>query len=94
LSPNGARFSTPIQTGPGAHPASYTNGTGSIPVVNWLRHGVDHPPPSNAEVKERVELYIYSASGPLWPVQGELYLYLNPLITELHAQWELQKTGI
>jgi hypothetical protein len=23
-------------------------------------HGVDHPPPSSAKVKERVELYLYS----------------------------------
>jgi TATA-binding protein-associated factor Taf7 len=27
----GARFSAPVQTGPGAHPASYTMGTGSLP---------------------------------------------------------------
>jgi hypothetical protein len=26
------------------------------------------PPPSSAEVKERVELYLYSPSGPSWPV--------------------------
>ena len=25
--------------------------------------GVNHPPPSSAEVKERVELYLYSSSG-------------------------------
>jgi len=25
-------------------------------------------PPSSAEVKERVQLYIFSPSGPLWPV--------------------------
>ena len=64
----GARFSTPIQTGPGVHPASYTIGTGSLPGVKLPRHGVDHPPPSSAEVKERVELYLYSHSGPSWPV--------------------------
>ena len=29
---------------------------------------VDHPPPFNAEVKERVEQYFYSPSGPSWPV--------------------------
>jgi len=28
-----ARFSGPVQTGPGAHPASYTMGTGSFPGV-------------------------------------------------------------
>jgi len=26
------------------------------------------PTPSSAEVKERVELYFYSTSGPSWPV--------------------------
>jgi len=26
-----ARFSAPVQTGPGAHPASYTMGTGPFP---------------------------------------------------------------
>ena len=29
----GARFSAPVQTGPGGHPASYTMGTGSFPEV-------------------------------------------------------------
>ena len=31
IPPVGARFSAPVQTGPGAHPASYTMGTGSFP---------------------------------------------------------------
>ena len=30
----GARFSAPVQTGPGAHQASSTVGTGSFPEVN------------------------------------------------------------
>jgi len=64
----GSRFSTPLQTGPGAHPASFTMVTRFYPGVKWLGRGVDHPPPYSAEVKERVELYIYSTSGPLWPV--------------------------
>ena len=55
-----ARFSAPVQTGPGAHPASYTMGTGSFPGVKRPGRGVDHPPTSSAEVKERVE--------PSWPV--------------------------
>jgi len=58
----GTRFSEPFQTGPGAHPASYTMVTGSFPGVKWPRHGVDHPPPSSAQVKERVELSLL----PLW----------------------------
>jgi hypothetical protein len=42
-------------------------------------HGVECLPPSSAKVKEKVELYLYSPSGPLWPVLGWtlpwLYLY-------------------
>jgi hypothetical protein len=63
----GARFSAPVQTGSGAHPASHTMGTGSLPRVKRPGRGVDHPPPSSAEVKERVELYLYSPFGSLWP---------------------------
>ena len=33
-------------------------------------YGVNHPLPSSAEVKERVALYLYSASGPSWFVIG------------------------
>jgi hypothetical protein len=58
-----ARFSAPVQTGPRAYPASCTMGTGSFPGIKRPGRGVDHPPPSSAEVKERVELYLYS---PLW----------------------------
>ena len=32
--------------------------------------GVDHPPPSNAEVKENVQLYHHSHPGALWPIEG------------------------
>jgi len=63
----GARFSAPVQTGPGAHPASCTMGTGSFPGVKRPGRGVDHPLPSRAEVKERVELYRYSLSERSWP---------------------------
>jgi hypothetical protein len=41
----GARFSAPIQTGPGAHPASCTMGTGSFPgVVSSLGVTLDSHP--------------------------------------------------
>jgi len=40
----GARFSAPVQTGPGAYPASYTMGTGSFPGLKRPGRGVDHPP--------------------------------------------------
>jgi hypothetical protein len=74
--PVGARFSSPVQTGSEAHPASYIMGTGSFPGVKRPGYGVGHPFPSSAEVKERVELYLYSPTGPSWPVRGTLPLYL------------------
>ena len=66
----GLRFSAPIQTDPGAHTASSTMGTGSLPGIKRLERGVEHPPPSSSEVKDRVELYLYSPSGLSWPVLG------------------------
>ena len=54
--PVGARFSARVQTGPGAHPATYTMGIGPFPGMKRPRRGVDHPPSSSADVKERVEL--------------------------------------
>ena len=64
------RFSAPVQTSPGAHPVSYTMSTGSLPGVKRSVRGVDHPALSRAEVKERVELYLYSPFGTSWPVLG------------------------
>ena len=61
----GARFSAPVQTGPGAYPAFYTMGTGSSPGVKRPGRGAGHPPPpSGAEVEGRVELAIHLL--PLW----------------------------
>ena len=48
-----ARFSAPVQTGPGAHPASYTMGTGSFPgVKSGPGRDTDPSPPSSAVVKK------------------------------------------
>ena len=68
--PVGARFPAPVQTSPEAQPASYTTGTGSLPRVKRLGRGIDRPPQSSVEVKERVQPYLYSPSGPSWPVLG------------------------
>ena len=58
--PVGARFSAPIQTGPGTHSASCKMGTAA-----WVWRCP--PTPSSAEVKERVELHLYCPSEPSWP---------------------------
>ena len=43
----------PVQTGPGAHPASCKMGTGSFPGGKVRPgHAADHSPPSSAEVLE------------------------------------------
>jgi hypothetical protein len=65
-----ARFSALVQTGPGANPASYTMGTDPFPEVKRQGRGVDRLAPYSAEVKERVELYLYFSSGSSWPVLG------------------------
>jgi hypothetical protein len=49
--PEGARFFAHVQTGPGAHPASCTRGTGSFPGVKRPGRGADHPTPSSADVE-------------------------------------------
>ena len=54
--PSGGEYYATVQTGPGAHPVSYTMGTKSFPAVKRPGRGVDHPPPSSDEVTERVEL--------------------------------------
>ena len=59
-----ASFCAQVQTGSEAYPTSYKMGAESFPGVKRSRRGVDHTPPSGAEVKERVELYLYSPSEP------------------------------
>jgi hypothetical protein len=72
----------------------HTMGTGPFPGVKRPGRGIDHPPPSSAKVKERVELYLYSPSGPSWPVLG----WTLPLLIGLKKQdtfWtgrDMQKT--
>ena len=43
----GGEVSAPVQTGPGAHPASCTVGIGSLPGVKRPGRGADPPPPSS-----------------------------------------------
>ena len=67
----GARFSAPVQTGPGAHPASCTMGTGSIPGVKSGR-GVTLIPHSILAPWSRKSRSIPLL--PLWAVQPLQFL--------------------
>jgi hypothetical protein len=56
-----------VQNCTGTHPASYPMGTrGSFPGVKPPGREADHSPPSSAEVKEWVELYLHSPNTPSW----------------------------
>jgi hypothetical protein len=75
-----------VQTGSWAHPASYPMGTRvSFSGGKWPGREADHSPPSSAEVKECVELYLHSPKTPSWrgaqlqKAQGQLYLYFTDL---------------
>ena len=56
----GAKYSTHVRTRPGVHPALYNMGTVSFPELKQTELCVNHPPQSNAEVKGKIELYLYS----------------------------------
>jgi len=60
--PVGARFSATLQTGPGAHPSSYTMGTGPFPGVKRPGRGVDHPPHLALRLNKE---YSYTSTPPL-----------------------------
>ena len=54
-----------------------------------MERGVNHPPPYNVDVKERVELYHYSPCGTSWPALG--CTLLVP-VTDLFIEEEALKT--
>ena len=56
----GARLSAPVQTGPGAHPASCTIDTGYFPAVKRPWRGVDHPSRLAPRLKKE-----YTSTPPL-----------------------------
>jgi hypothetical protein len=52
-----------------------TMGIGSFPGIKRPGRGADHPPPSKRRGHERLELYLYSPSGPSWPVKGWTFTF-------------------
>jgi hypothetical protein len=80
----GSRFSAPFLAGPGAHPASCRMGTVAFPGVKRPGRGVNHPSRSSADdVKERVELYLYSPS--------EAFMACSGVNFTLPSVWEKKK---
>jgi hypothetical protein len=76
----GARFSAPVQTAPGVHPASCTMGTGSFSEVKSGRGVTLTHPPSSAVVQKGQS---YNSTPPMGRTaciepqclyKGELYL--------------------
>jgi hypothetical protein len=67
-----------VQTGSGAHPASYTMGTGGSFPGGKARPGrdADHSAPSSAEVKKEWGYTSCHPNASLWSVTGPLYLFL------------------
>ena len=81
--PVGSRFSSPVQTDPGAHPASYTMDTGSFPGVKRPGRGDDHPPHLAPRLKKEQSYTSTPSLGLRGLSQGELYLYLYPVPLEV-----------
>ena len=67
--PWGYNFPDPSTPGLGPTEPPYKTRTESLSRgVKRPGRGVSHTPPLKADVKERVELYLYSSSGPKWPI--------------------------
>jgi len=61
----------PFKPALGVHPVSYTMGTGSFPGVKSGRGvALTTHPHLGQEVKEKVDLYLYSPFGSSWPLLG------------------------
>jgi hypothetical protein len=77
---------------PWSQPSLLYNGYRSFSEVKQPGRGIDHPPPSSAEVKERVKLYRFSPSGPSQPILGRAvweqeYVTSFVLFTNLSVQF-------
>jgi hypothetical protein len=64
----GELYASPFLAGPLASQVSCTGGTGSFAGLQRPGCGVNHPPPSNAKAKEKVQLY--SPFVSTWQIIG------------------------
>jgi hypothetical protein len=81
-------FFASVQIGPGAYPTSYTIISDFFPGVKRPGRDVNHPPPPpRAEVKGRVELYMFSPCGPSSLVLGQTVAFAV-LYTACAFSWQ------
>jgi len=78
-------FDFPHPSGPALGPPIVQYNRYQEPMGAW---SWPTPPPSSSEVKERVALYLYSSSGPSWPVLERSFLYLNNLEQTRTSNWK------
>jgi len=77
----------PVQTGPGAHPASYKMGTGTFPGVNCGRGVLLTTHPFWCRGHGRVELYLYPPSGPHRACNGITLSFYTQTINNLQTRY-------
>ena len=93
------RFSAPIRTGPGAHPASYTMCTRSSQRVKQPHHGITTPIYCQGQIMTTAILLLPSV--PAWQVMRwtlpftvhlpkNIYIYIY-MLTTINMSWNILK---
>jgi hypothetical protein len=82
-----------VQTGSGAHPSSCPMGTGAFS-LGVKRPGceADHLPPSSAEVRECVVLYLHSPNTSSWHRDNFTFSRTSPVeesISIIDLRWNI-----
>jgi hypothetical protein len=90
----GAKFSAPVQTGPGTHPASYTMGTGSFQGVKRPQRGVDNHPNLAPTLKEEQSNTSTPPLGLLGLFQSELWIVTHNTESAAVRNLKPQRLGI
>jgi hypothetical protein len=77
-------ISAPVQTGPGAHPASCTMGSGSFPRVKRPGRGADHPPLLALRSRKSRAIPLLP-SGSVGLLRGTFINFFGPLCSYVGA---------
>jgi len=91
----GREFPQPSRLALGPTQRPVQGAPGLLPGVKQLGRGVDHTPPSNAKVEERVELYLYFPCAYLHETSAERH-YMQVYYAEYgqNRAVELVRTNI